>query len=186
MLIGRTTCAFEDKVFTEWRILFCGIGIVLCCAMLLAWKIGQGHAVIDTGGTAQCRIDFCTIWVSGVLVAAGEGARAYDYPFFSAAQLALVGPPAPGFPASNYAYPPIFLFFTYPLGLLPYPTAFVIWTIATLIVYVAAVYTIVPRLAAVICALTPVAVAQSILLGQIGSLTAGLTGLALARLRFRL
>jgi arabinofuranan 3-O-arabinosyltransferase len=185
MLIGRTTCAFEDKVFTEWRILFCGIGIVLCCAMLLAWKIGQGQTVIDTGGAAQCRIDFCTSWVSGVLVAAGQGVKAYDYPFFSAAQLDLVGPPAPGFPASNYAYPPIFLFFTYPLGLLPYPTAFVTWTIATLILYVAAVYVIIPRSTAVVSALTPVAVAQSILLGQNGLLTAGLMGLALALLRFR-
>jgi hypothetical protein len=62
---------------------------------------------------------------------------------------------------------------------MPYFTAFVVWTAATLLIYEAAVYAIIPRPAALIAALTPFVAAENILLGHNGLLTAGLMGLCL-------
>lgn len=178
--IGRDIVRLEDRIFTERRLLLCGIGIALGYAGLLALKIGYGKSVVGPGGNPSCAVDFCTTWVSGKFAAAGVPAKAYDYSVFAAAQAVLVGPPASGFPPYHYAYPPVFLFFTYPLGLMPYFVAFAAWTAATLALYEAAVYAIIPRWSAVVAALTPVVVAENILLGQNGLLSAGLIGLSLA------
>jgi arabinofuranan 3-O-arabinosyltransferase len=182
---GQTIARLEDRIFTEGRLLFCGAGIAIGYAALLAWKIGYGKSVIGPGGHPSCAIDFCTIWVSGKFAAASVPARVYDYSLFAAAQRALVGPNAAGFPAYHYAYPPVFLFFTYPLGLMPYLVAFAIWIVVTLALYEAAIYAIIPRFSAVVLALTPVVVAENLLLGQNGLLTAGLIGLALASVERR-
>src|SRR5262249_50820021 len=77
------------------------------------------------------------------------------------------------------------LLFTYPLGLMPYTIAFIVWVAATLLLYLAAVYAIIPRPAAVIAAITPYPVLMNILLGHNGFLTAGLIGLALAFTEYR-
>jgi arabinofuranan 3-O-arabinosyltransferase len=74
---------------------------------------------------------------------------------------------------------------TYPLGLIPYVPAFFAWTVATLVLYAAAVYAIIPRLNAAIAAMTPFVVAENVLLGQNGLLTASLIGLSLAFLEKR-
>jgi hypothetical protein len=104
--------------------------------------------------------------------------RVFDSSAFSAAQLALFGPD--GGPLFPFVYPPTFLLFTYPLGLMPYLTAFVLWMVATLFLYQAAIYTIIPRPAAVILAVTPCPVLFNFGLGQNGFLTAGLIGISLA------
>jgi Glycosyltransferase family 87 len=82
-------------------------------------------------------------------------------------------------------YPPTFLLFIYPLGLLPYSVAFAVWIAATLCLYLTAVYAIIPRPAAIVAALTPLPVFFNILLGHNGFLTAGLIGLALATMERR-
>ena len=79
----------------------------------------------------------------------------------------------------HFSYPPTVLFFTYPFGLLPYMTAFAVWIVATIVLYLVAVYAIIPRPAAVIAALTPMAVPVNVLFGHNGFLTAGLIGLSL-------
>ena len=79
-------------------------------------------------------------------------------------------------------YPPTFLFFTLPLALMPYFAAFAVWSVITLLLYLAAVYAIIPRLTAVIAAVTPIAVVQNIRLGQNGFLTAAFIGFSLALL----
>jgi arabinofuranan 3-O-arabinosyltransferase len=181
---GQTIARLEDRVFTESRLLFCGAGIAIGYAVLLA-RIMAYKFVIGPGGHPSCAIDFCTIWVSGKFAAASVPARVYDYSLFAAAQHALVGPNAAGFPAYHYAYPPVFLFFTYPLGLMPYFVAFAIWIVVTLALYEAAVHAIIPRFSAVVAALTPFAVVANIAIGQNGLLTAGLIGLALASVERR-
>jgi hypothetical protein len=75
--------------------------------------------------------------------------------------------------------------FTYPLGLMPYATAFAVWIPATLLLYLAAVYAIIPRRAAVVAAVTSVPVLLNVLLGHNGFLTAGLIGLTLALMERR-
>ena len=62
---------------------------------------------------------------------------------------------------------------------MPYLTAFAVWTVATFFLYLAAVYAIIPRLTAVIAAVTPFVVAENILLGNNGFLSAALIGFSL-------
>lgn len=176
--IGRAFASLEDRIFTERRVLFCAIGITIGLAAVLALKIHDGKSVLGPGGRPAC-IDFCTTWVGGKFAASRVPAKAYDYARFAAAQKALVAEPAPGFPPHRYAYPPVFLFFAYPLALMPYFVAFIVWNVATMALYEAAIYAILPRVSALVAGLAPVAVAENILLGQNGFLTAGLIGLAL-------
>jgi arabinofuranan 3-O-arabinosyltransferase len=69
--------------------------------------------------------------------------------------------------------------------LLPYSTAYAVWMVATLLGYLAAVYAIIPRPAAVVVALTTSPVVFNILLGHNGFLTAGLIGLSFALMERR-
>ena len=68
---------------------------------------------------------------------------------------------------------------------MPYSMALAVWMMATLFLYLAAVYAIIPRPAAVIAALTPYPVFFNTLLGHNGFLTAGLIGLTLALMERR-
>jgi hypothetical protein len=174
----------EDRIFTEWRIRLYGLGVATAYAAALAWELLGGRSVIDAAGNPAC-IDFCTIWVSGNFAISSDPVRVYDYSAFATAQVSLVGPHHINFPPYHYWYPPTFLFFAYPLGLMPYLTAFAVWTVATLFLYLAAVYAIIPRLTAVIAAVTPFVVAENILLGNNGFLTAALIGFSLAFLEWR-
>ena len=83
------------------------------------------------------------------------------------------------------SYPPLLLFFTYPLGLMPYSVAFGAWTVATLLLYFIAIYLIMPRPIAILAALTPFPVFFNFFLGQNGFLLAGLMGLSLALMERR-
>lgn len=169
----------EDRLFTERRIRLYGASIAVTYAALLAWEVFRGRSVLDPAGRPAC-IDFCSFWISGNFATSSDPSRVYDYSLFSAAQLTLVGPLHSNFPPYHYWYPPTFLFFTYALGLMPYLTAFAVWNIVTLLLYMAAVYAIIPRWAALLAALTPIAVAENLLLGQSALLTAAFIGLSLA------
>lgn len=68
---------------------------------------------------------------------------------------------------------------------MPYLTAFAVWIAATLALYLAAVYAVLPRRAAALAAITPLPVLLNVLLGHNGFLTAGLVGLALASIERR-
>ena len=85
----------------------------------------------------------------------------------------------------HFFYPPTYLFFTYPLGLMPYVAAFAAWMIVTLLLYLAAVYLIVPRPIAILVALSPFPVFFNLYRGQNGFLLAGLMGLCLALMERR-
>jgi arabinofuranan 3-O-arabinosyltransferase len=170
--------AAEDRIFTEWRVRLYAVSVAVAIAVIAVWEFLHGRSVIDPTGRPVC-IDFCTIWVSGNFAASSDPVRVYDYPVFAAAQSSLVGPHRLNFPPYRYGYPPTFLFLTYLLGLMPYLTAFAVWTLTTLALYAVAIYAIVPRFAAVIAAFTPLVVAENVLLGNNGALTAALIGLSL-------
>jgi arabinofuranan 3-O-arabinosyltransferase len=123
-------------------------------------------------------IDFGWMWLSGKLAASGQAARIFGYTAFSAIQLAFFGPEnCPHF--NRFYYPPTFLFFTYPLGWMPYLVAGAVWIAASLILYEAAVYAIISRRAALIAAATPFFVAVDIDMPHTGFLAAALIGLSL-------
>ncbi len=175
--------AIEDRVFTERRILVYGTGVIVAHAISLAWLALMHHQWVVLPNGDMRGIDFGWMWLSGKLAASGEAAKVFDPTAFSAAQLAFYFP----FPGSDnslgfnrFYYPPTFLFFTYPLGLMPYPIACVAWIAASLALYEAAVYAITLRWAALIAAATPFFVVMNIDLAHTGFLTAALVGLSLA------
>ena len=80
---------------------------------------------------------------------------------------------------NHFVYPPTYLFITYALGLMPYVTAFAVWTVVTLLLYLVAIYQILPRPIAILAALSPFPVFFNLFLGQNGFLLAGLLGSSL-------
>jgi arabinofuranan 3-O-arabinosyltransferase len=165
----------EDRIFTEPNLQVYGFGVAWVLALVVLWLLFTGW-LIGHDGRVQS-IDFCWIWMTGKFAVSSNPALVYDPAAFTAAKGTFLGNGECRF--GNFGYPPTLLFFTYPLGLLPYITAFTVWIVATVVLYLAAVYAIIPRPAAVIVALTPIAVPVNILLGHNGFLTAGLIGLSL-------
>jgi hypothetical protein len=153
-------------------------GVVLGYTVALGWQALWNSWRLGVDGK-YCR-DFTWIWLSSKFAAAGALVRAYDYSAFAAARAGLVGPP--NCVIDHLDYPPTLFLFTRPLGSVPYSIAFALWVGATLSVYLAAVFTILPRPAAVVAALAPYPVFINVLLGHTGFLTAGLLGLSLATL----
>ena len=74
---------------------------------------------------------------------------------------------------------PTLLFFTYPFGLMPYVAAFAAWTMVTLLLYLTAIYLIVPRPIAISVALLTIPCILQFLSRTNGFLLAGLIGLSL-------
>jgi arabinofuranan 3-O-arabinosyltransferase len=179
--IARTALAVEDRIFTERRVGFYASGIAAAYVISVAWLLLRHGLAVTTDGV-NCT-DFTWIWLSSKLASSGIVSQIYDYAIFSAARVALIGPP--NCVIEHFDYPPTLLLFTYPLSLMPYFTAFLAWIAATLLLDRAAVYAIIPRRAAVIAAVTSVPVLINVLLGHNGFLTAGLVGLALAFLERR-
>jgi Glycosyltransferase family 87 len=176
--------ARENGIFTARRIRLYAFGMLFASTFALAWQIGHGRSVFDAAGRPVC-IDFCTTWLSGRFAASADPVSAYDYATFAAAQAAQVGPQHGIFPPYHFFYPPTFFLLTYLLALMPYFTAYAVWTAFTLLLYAAAVYRILPSAAAVAAALTPLVVGKSVLLGQNGLFTAALIGLGLVWLERR-
>ncbi len=162
----------EDRIFTQRNLHLYGFGIAWAWTLFAGWLLYG--AWID-GGLRS--IDFCWIWGSGKLATSSNPALIFDPSAFTAGLNASLGTDACQF--FRFSYPPTVLFFAYPFGLLPYMTAFAFWIVATIVLYLAAVYAIIPRPVAVILALTPMAVPVNVLFGHNGFLTAGLIGLSL-------
>jgi alpha-1,2-mannosyltransferase len=180
---SRGLVEIEDRIFTERRIGFYGMGVAVAYALSLGWRLLHGQWIYLADGRLRCT-DFGWMWLSGKFAVSGDPARIFDYSKFSAAQFALYGPGnCPFF--TPFEYPPAFLFFTYALGFLPYLVAFAAWVLVTLSLYGTAVYAIIPRRAAVIAAMAPFFVAVNADFGHNGFITAALFGFSLAFLERR-
>src|SRR5262245_19921713 len=68
--------------------------------------------------------DFMNMWTGWRAVAAGDPASFYDFQVYNTVLRGIFGP---SFPEHNWSYPPHLLLFTWPLGLLPYLTAYAGW-----------------------------------------------------------
>jgi hypothetical protein len=175
----------EAWLFTEQRIWLYGSGVVVAYAIGLVTRLFRHSWLFQEDGKPSC-IDFSHYWVSGTLAASGDPALVYNFSTFSAARADLGGADACLVPVLNqFVYPPTYLFFTYPLGLMPYVAAFAAWTVVTLLLYLVAIYLIVPRPLAILVALSPFPVFFNFWLGQNGFLLAGLMGLSLALMERR-
>jgi hypothetical protein len=170
----------EDQIFTDRRLRLYGAGVAVAYAFSLVWRLIHGQWIILSDGRLRC-VDFGWMWLSGIFASSGAVSKIYDYSTFSAAQLALFGQKnCPFFP--EFDYPPTSLFVTYSLGWMPYLVAFAIWNVATLLLYLLAVYTIIPRWAAVVAATAPFYVAVNADFGHNGFLTSALVGFAIVAL----
>jgi Glycosyltransferase family 87 len=173
----------ESRIFTERRVRFYATGVAIAYALSLAWRLVHGQWIFLPDGRLRC-VDFGWMWLSGKFAAAGNPAQIFDYPVFSAAQIALFGHDnCPFF--TPFVYPPTYLFITYLLGFMPYVIAFAAWVTVTLFLYGTAVYAIIPRRAAVVVALAPFFVPVNADFGHNGFLTAALIGFSLASLERR-
>jgi hypothetical protein len=174
----------EDKIFTEERVRLYGLGGFLIFAFLFVWKvfvnmpsIGEGWPILPNG-YPKC-IDFGFFWLTGKLAVAGDTSQIFYFPSWSAVQAAFFSPgTCPNF--NRFFYPPTLLFLTYPLGLMPYTAALAVWVIGSFALYLAAVYAIIPRRAA-LCAAASVAflMLSNVLMGHNGFFSAALIGLSL-------
>jgi hypothetical protein len=167
-----------NRPLNEQRLGWYTIAIAISCVVIAMalWPILHSHQ------TGQHCFDFNWIWLTGKRAASNHAAEVYS----PAARLPPDAAAMPEFQCGEssgngrFDYPPTVLFFTYPLGFLPYYTAMAVWVTATLLLYLSAVFAILPRIAAIAAALTTYPVILNILIAHNGFLTAGLFGLALA------
>jgi alpha-1,2-mannosyltransferase len=78
--------------------------------------------------------DFVNTWVGGELALSGHPQSHFAVETYNALLAQKFGP---NYPLHIWSYPPHFLLFTWPLALLPYATAYVLYSLAGLIVYLA-------------------------------------------------
>jgi hypothetical protein len=175
----------ENRIFREWRLRLYGSGTIVIFVVVLVWTVFVRHLwPLLPNGHPIC-VDFGWMWLSGKLAAAGDAARIFDYSAFSSAQLAFFGPEN-CIHFNRFYYPPTFLFFTYPLGFMPYLTALAVWLISSFVLYQATVYKIVSQPTMLIAAASPYSVMLlNVNFGHTGFLTAALVGLTLVSMERR-
>ncbi len=76
--------------------------------------------------------DFVVFWSASVLTLAGQASQIFDLEVFHEVQERLIGGDVPLYP---WLYPPHALFYILPLGLLPFLWSYLIWSVATLALY---------------------------------------------------
>jgi hypothetical protein len=136
--------------------------------------------VIAPGGGHGVPPDFVNIWAAGRLALSGHAAAAYDWPAHKLMEEHAVGHSFDGYYA--WSYPPPFLFVAAAISLLPYTAAYLAFTFATFLAYLAAIRAVAgERIGYLLAAAFP-AVLSNFVDGQNGFFTASLIGGALALL----
>ena len=115
--------------------------------------------------------DFLNTWIGARSALAGDPSRLFPDEAYNTALQALFGA---NYPWHSWSYPPHLLLFTWPLGLLPYFPAYLLWCATGFALYMAAAANGERRLDRLaLLALAP-AVTVNIVVGQNGFLTAAL------------
>jgi arabinofuranan 3-O-arabinosyltransferase len=131
--------------------------------------------------------DFVNVVAAGQLARDGKAATAYDWPLHKQAETRAIGHDFDDY--YGWHYPPTFLFAAAALATLPYLTAMIVWLVATLAAYTAAMIGILGetlgRRGAACVALGFPAVLWNVTAGQNGFLTAALIGGTLGLLERR-
>ena len=130
------------------------------------------HGVIDTTGR-PLGSDFSLLWAAGTSVWNGEPALPYDLARYAALQRQIFGADTP---ILGWHYPPYFLAIAAMVALLPYLWALLVWQGATLALYCATIYRILPDRWVLIAAIGFPGVIINIGHGHNGFLTAFLLG----------
>jgi len=125
-----------------------------------------GAAAVAFAYQSALAPDFVSYWAAAHLALNGDAASAYDI----ARHHAVEAQAAPNAGVLPFAYPPPFLLFLLPLGVLPFWVAFGAWVAITAGLYVAAAR----RIVDVRFALAQAAAAANFVIGQNGFLTAAI------------
>jgi hypothetical protein len=154
------------------------VGLMLALGYLavLGGALIGGHWLIDAQGRAIAN-DFVNVWAAGQLALDGNAAAAYDWAIHQEMEVRAVGHAFDNY--YGWHYPPMFLFAAAILALMPYAAASLVWLLATLPGYLAAMRAIVGHRAGMLLALGFPATLWNVTAGQNGFLTAALIGGAL-------
>ena len=142
-----------------------------------------GHRWIADAAGHPLASDFLSFWSAGHLALGGHAAWAYDWPRMHEFQTQLMGRDPGGF--FGWAYPPLLFLAAAPLAAKAYLTSFLLWTGATLALYLAVAGRIACYRAVAMLALAAPATLACVMVGQNGFLTAALIGAALLQLEAR-
>jgi len=149
--------------------------LIVAYALSLAALVAGSHGGMDAL-QRPIGTDFSQVYAAGVFAQKGEPAKPFDNAAHAAMQRSLFGAATPFY---SWGYPPYFLAVAALLASLPYLAALLVWQGATLSIYLAAMWRILPLPGTLTVALAYPAVYINVTHGQNGFLTAGLMGGAL-------
>ena len=184
MIRIRKFAAFEQTLFGSRWLGPAALAIVLLHAATLIGFSKLDFWVTDHAGNPVYHA-FVAMWSGSYDVLHGRGSSVYDQAQFVSVQRRILNSHPGQNPYFIWVYPPTALFVVLPLALMPYTVAFVVWATVTVVLYMWAVWNIVPRAITPLVALTPLAVPINILLGQDGLLNAALLGIVATAMRSR-
>jgi arabinofuranan 3-O-arabinosyltransferase len=189
MADAANTLHEEDHAapFKTARVIYLiGLTLTLGYLIILGGTYLKGNFLIDDSGRPIAN-DFVSVVAAGDLASEGKAATAYDWPQHKQAEIRAIGHDFDAY--YGWHYPPPFLFVSMALAALPYLTAMLVWLLATLAAYVAAMIGILApvldrRTAALVACGFPAAL-WNVTAGQNGFLTAALIGGTLGLLERR-
>ena len=173
MSLQELTSAPSTPMAAARLIALIGLTLAIGYAVVLGGAWLGGHWLTDSQGQPIAG-DFVNVWAAGRLTLDGNPAAAYDWTLHKAAEVIAVGHDFDGY--YGWHYPPTFLFAAAALALIPYTAASLIWLVATLAAYCAAMRVIVGERAGIFVALGFPAALWNATAGQNGFLTAALIG----------
>ena len=152
-----------------------GVGVLFVALefayFVSAQSISLRDVSIDSSGFAIGR-DFINSWMGGRSAFAGGPAAWFDFTAYNAALKDVTG--RADFPAHFWSYPPHLVLFIWPLGLLPYLPAYLLWCAAGLALYMLAAWSGGADRARMLFLAVAPGVAVNVFFGQNGFLTAAL------------
>jgi alpha-1,2-mannosyltransferase len=179
----RSPAPIVEKVYLAFTI---GSAAVLLAVLGFDFQLSASQSfpsfIHDPGGFPVGR-DFLNTWMGGRSVFSGGPAAWFDFHVYNAEVQKVTGDP--DLPPLFWSYPPHLLLFIWPFGLLGFLSAYALWCIVGVALYVwASLAGGVDRKYWVFLAVAP-AVAVNVFLGQNGFLTAALLIGGLANLERR-
>jgi hypothetical protein len=159
-----------------------GLTLALGYLIVLTGTYFQGHFLADAQGRPIAN-DFVDVFAAGRLTLGGDPAASYDWSVHKAAEVRALGHDFADY--YGWHYPPTFLFVAAALATLPYLAAALVWLVATLAAYAAALRFILRDRVGVLVAFGFPAAIWNVTAGQNGFLTAALIGGTLGLLERR-
>ncbi|HEV2098584.1 MAG TPA: glycosyltransferase family 87 protein [Stellaceae bacterium] len=172
----------RPMIFRSWALHTCGW---IIAAMQIGWFIlaYRAHGWLADGEGVPRYLDFTTIYTTATLALKGQAGLIDSPAKFLHAQDAVVGAGKALY--TSWPHPPTILLFLAPLALVPYLMAFLIWELTTLLGYIATIYAIARRSAAIALVLASPFTAANFGNGNVAFLSSSLLGTSLLLLERR-